>query len=115
MVLFYHLLDEDSRLDVFDHAKSLFDVLIQREIKSPIHSIPYTTTIGEAYEAFKKRKEHIFIVIDEHGGFDGVLSLEDVIETLLGIEITDEFDDVADMRAYAADVWKQKKEDALEE
>ena len=103
-----------NRYDIVDmQAKG--EVLKElREVKAPIHSISNKTTLGEAYEAFKKRDDHIFIVIDEHGGFDGVLTLEDVIETLLGIEITDEFDDVADMRAYAADVWKQKKEDALE-
>ena len=79
------------------------------EFKSEVHTISDKMSIGKAFETFKSRNEHLFLVNDEHGGFDGVISLEDVVETLLGFEITDEFDDVEDMRAYAAELWQERK------
>ncbi len=48
------------------------------------------------------------LVIDEYGGFSGILTLEDVLETLLGLEIIDEFDDTEDMQALARKLWKHR-------
>ena len=78
-------------------AKRLID--FSREL----HAIPETVSVASVFDTFVARGEHLFAVIDEHGGFDGVVSLEDVLETLLGVEITDEFDSVEDLRAHAAE------------
>lgn len=50
---------------------------------------------------FIKKKIHLFIVHDEFGGFEGVITLEDVIEEIIGAEIMDEGDEVADLRQMA--------------
>ena len=75
----------------------------------PVHSIPETISLSAVFDQFIKRKEHIFIVVDEYGTVSGLVSMEDVVETILGIEIVDELDTVADMREQARLQWEQKK------
>ncbi|MDC0358721.1 CNNM domain-containing protein [Oligoflexia bacterium] len=79
------------------------------EFAKPMHGVPDTINIGAAFNTFMKQGEHLFAVYDEHGSLDGVIALEDVIETLLGVEITDEFDFVEDMRAFAAKKWEKRR------
>ena len=75
----------------------------------PVHSVPETISVTAALNQFIKRKEHIFIVVDEYGAVEGLVTMEDVVETILGIEIVDELDSVADMREEARQKWRQKK------
>ena len=64
--------------------------------------------LSNAFNRFLKERVHIMLVMDEYGGFSGVLTLEDVLETLLGLEIVDEFDDTEDMQVLARKLWKQR-------
>jgi CBS domain containing-hemolysin-like protein len=52
-------------------------------------------------EEFIQRREHLFAVVDEYGGFAGIVTLEDVIEEIVGREIVGEFDPAVDMREQA--------------
>lgn len=74
-----------------------------------IHTVPENISVTAALDQFIKRKEHIFLVVDEYGSLSGLVSMEDVVETILGIEIVDELDSVADLREQALKQWKQKK------
>ncbi len=76
-----------------------------------IHYIPENATLDDAMEQFMKLRQHIFLVVDEYGGIEGLLSLEDILENLLGVEIVDEADRVVDMRELA----KQRRERRLME
>ena len=93
-------------LEAYSH--DLFDISLEEYIK-PIHSIPDQISVAAALDQFIKRKEHIFIAVDSYGGLTGLVTLEDAIETLLGVEIVDEFDSVADMRQYALERWQTRK------
>ena len=76
----------------------------------PIHAVPETKSVSSALDTFIRRKEHIFLVVDEYGGTAGLLTLEDAIETLLGVEIVDELDKVEDMRKWAVQLWKKRQQ-----
>lgn len=64
--------------------------------------------VFSVWEELLRRKEHIALVVDEYGGMEGIVTMEDIIETLLGFEIVDETDAVADMRKYARERWEQR-------
>jgi len=64
--------------------------------------------LSQALNRFLKEHVHIILVMDEYGGFSGILTLEDVLETLLGLEIVDEFDDTEDMQSLARKLWEQR-------
>jgi CBS domain containing-hemolysin-like protein len=72
-----------------------------QEISRPIHPVPETLSVARVLGEFTKRREHIFLVINEYGGTEGIITLEDAIESLLGAEITDETDLVADLQVLA--------------
>ena len=65
--------------------------------------------LDEVFNLFITSKQHLFIVVDEFGGMEGVISIEDILEEIIGTEIVDEFDQHDDMRAVAERRAKQKK------
>ena len=67
----------------------------------PIRYIPETQRLAPLLEELIRREEHIVLVVDEHGSVEGIVTLEDVVETLLGAEILDELDTVADLQGRA--------------
>lgn len=97
-------------------AEDQFDLKL-RDIKREILTFSEFTTLFNAWDLMLSKKEHISLVTDEYGGMDGIATLEDIIESLLGFEIVDEKDRVEDMQQYAMERWKskQKKYDLLKD
>lgn len=73
-----------------------------------INAIPKTRSLSDAFSEFLKSRVHIMLVVDEYGGVEGIVTLEDVLETLLGFEIVDEKDTVEDMQLAARKMWKKR-------
>lgn len=71
-------------------------------------ALPATSSLQNAFEMLLEERSHIMLIVDEYGGMEGILTLEDVLETLIGIEIVDELDKVEDMRELARKLWRKR-------
>ena len=89
------------RKDVFHGALHGRAEVKLREIMQPILFVPETMPAHELLAEFISGRKHMLAVADEYGGFEGVVTLEDVVEELLGEEIVDEFDEHDDMQEIA--------------
>ncbi|MBP5302963.1 MAG: DUF21 domain-containing protein [Bacteroidales bacterium] len=78
------------------------------EIRRDIASFPEDTTLDVIWDEMISKDEQISVIIDEYGSFQGILTLEDVIETILGNEIVDERDEVRDMQKLALERWRKR-------
>jgi len=78
-----------------------------KELSRPILSFPENETVSNIWEKLLEKKEHISIIIDEYGSLRGIVTMEDVIESMLGFEIMDEKDEVADMQELAKEQWEE--------
>ena len=79
------------------------------EIARPILTFQETESLSKIWETLLEKKEHISVIIDEYGCFRGIVTMEDVIETMLGTEIVDEKDTVTDMQELARERWEEQK------
>lgn len=79
-----------------------------QSLRRDIMKVQSSVRLTELFDTFLKDRQHIAIVLDEYGGTQGLVSLEDLVETLIGMEIIDETDDVVDMRALARKRWAHR-------
>ncbi len=101
--------DDRDRVIGLVHRREVFDAalaepgapLLLRDLVRPMRFVPESLPAHELLSHFLKERDHIAGVVDEYGGFEGVVTLEDVLECLLGAEIVDEHDEVDDMQELA--------------
>ncbi|MBE0654370.1 MAG: DUF21 domain-containing protein [Bacteroidales bacterium] len=79
-----------------------------KELNRPFIVAYENSTVPKLFEQFLYKKEHIALIVDEYGGTSGLVTMEDVIETLLGLEIVDESDSQTDMQNLARERWMKK-------
>lgn len=79
------------------------DSMTLESISHEVHMVSENIPVPNLIDQFVKRKTHLFIVYDSYGQTVGVVTLEDAIETLLGVEIVDEMDEIEDMQLFAKD------------
>lgn len=97
------------RQTVFEKLAEDQHSLKLKDIKREIIIVPETKVLFSVWETLLDKKEHIALIVDEYGGMDGVVTMEDIIETLLGLEIIDEKDTIIDMQKYARERWLMRQ------
>ncbi len=97
------------RYQILEASSNDQDDLTLRVLMTGLHSVPEGLSVSACLDQLIHRNDHIFLVVDDYGSTTGIVTLEDAIETLLGVEIVDEFDSVTDLRAYALEQWKKRK------
>ncbi|MFK7937688.1 MAG: hemolysin family protein [Saprospiraceae bacterium] len=93
---------------------AVLEAIIEKKGDDALHTIsrnimvtPETQPLPDLFNLLMEKREHIALVVDEFGGMAGIVSMEDVIETLLGMEIVDELDSIADMQVLARKNWEK--------
>ncbi len=71
-------------------------------------AVPEQLSLTRLLEQFLENRQYIAVVIDEYGGTAGLVTLEDLVETLVGMEIMDETDEIANLRSLARKKWKER-------
>jgi CBS domain containing-hemolysin-like protein len=79
-----------------------------KDITREIHIVNEQLPVPNLFNHLMENREHIALVVDEFGGMAGIVTMEDVIETLLGMEIMDEFDNIEDMQKLARKNWEKR-------
>ena len=80
---------------------------MMEQLEKP-YFIPESTPLNTQLLNFQKQKKRLGVVVDEYGDWQGILTQEDVMETLLGLEIVDESDYTVDMQVLAKRKWEQR-------
>ena len=93
-------------------AEDSFDTTLD-DIIRPIMTFGEDDTVADIWEKLLEKKEHISAILDEYGSLRGIVTMEDVIETMLGQEIVDEKDEVVDMQEYAKDQWEKAQKEII--
>lgn len=78
------------------------------DFERPLPVLPESLSLAEAFNSVLRVRAHIVQVVDEYGVVVGILTLEDIIETLLGLEIVDEGDEAEDMQEHARRLWRRR-------
>ncbi|MBI3259793.1 MAG: CBS domain-containing protein [Ignavibacteriae bacterium] len=82
-----------------------------RELMREVYFIPENVELGKALSQFLQRKQHLMMAVDEYGGIEGLITMEDVVEAILGVEIVDEADRIVNLRVLA----KQRRDKRVAE
>lgn len=107
--------DQTDNITGFFLKDELLQHMLDGSNKEPLSILKRDITIVHEYKVLSKvlkrltdQKEHLAIVVDDYGSVVGLVTMEDVLETVLGLEITDESDAIADLQAYARQRWEKR-------
>ncbi|MBK8492034.1 MAG: HlyC/CorC family transporter [Saprospirales bacterium] len=98
------ILKDDLLTNIINHGGKAPLKEIRRDMLVVIENLH----LPELFNQLMEKREHIALVVNEFGGMQGLVTMEDVLETLLGMEILDEFDNIADMQLLARKNWEKR-------
>ena len=96
------------KTDIFYAISKKQDSKKLLDLRRELLVIPETAGLLFLFEQLLDQRKHIALVIDEYGGVAGLVTLEDIVETLIGIEIVDETDITTDMQKLARKQWEKR-------
>jgi CBS domain containing-hemolysin-like protein len=94
--------------DILLHLSEDKDETALKELKRKVDTVKQDLPLPYLFDSFLGKRTHLAIVVDEYGGVLGLVTLEDILETLLGVEIVDEMDRNVDLQALARKKWKER-------
>jgi CBS domain containing-hemolysin-like protein len=94
---------------VFEKLAEAETKLKLSDIRREIVTVYESQTLINLWEVLLEKKEHIALIVDEYGGMAGIVTMEDIIETILGLEIVDESDRIINMKKHARKRWDERK------
>ena len=107
--------DNSDNISGYFLKDDLLLALVEGNGEKPLKSIKRDITVANRdmsipslFETLIEKREHLALVVDEYGSVSGLVTQEDVIETLLGFEIMDESDNIADLQSLARKKWEQR-------
>lgn len=91
---------------LMEHVKRGSKILTLEEVMRPIPTTHEVLAVDKLFQRFINEHHQIMLVVDEYGTTAGIVTLEDVLETIFGFEIVDELDKIPDLQAYARELWR---------
>ncbi len=100
------------RKDILLAAAEQKNSLPLSQLMSPVHFVAETAPLNRVLVDFYERHQHLFVVVDEYGAMTGIISMEDILEEIVGREIMDESDKAKTMRELARRQYKSVSAEA---
>ena len=94
--------------DILSQLAEDHDTILLRDLKRRVLVVDDDQNLFSLFETLTRQRSHLAVAVDNYGSLVGLITLEDVIETLFGLEIMDESDRVADLQDHAQKMWEKR-------